>query len=52
MSRKDWRTVSVKDVEVDVTEFVNQLVPSLHVAAIGGPEEVTTYGTTLVEECR
>ena len=33
MGRKDWRTVSVTDVEVDVAELVNQLVPSLHIGA-------------------
>lgn len=50
MDRKDWRTVSVADV--DVAELVNQLVPSLHVGAIGRQEEATTYGKPLVEECR
>ena len=54
MNRKDWRTVSVADVDVDVdvAELVNQLVPSFHIGAIGGPEEATIYGKTLVEECR
>ena len=52
MGRKDWRTVSVTDVEVDVAELVNQLVPSLHIGAIGGPEAAASYGKTLVEECR
>ena len=49
MNRKDWRTVSVADVDVDVdvAELVNQLVPSLHIGAIGGPEEATIYGKTL-----
>ena len=52
MHRKDWRTVSEADVDVDVAELVNQLVPSLHVGAIGGREEAATYGKTLVGECR
>ena len=52
MGRKDWRAVSVTDVDVDVAELINQLVPSLHVGAIGGREEAATYGETLVEECR
>lgn len=52
MDRKDWRRVSVADVDVDVTELANQLVPSLHVGAIGGQEAAATYGTTLVKECR
>ena len=52
MNRRDWRKVSAADVDVDVAELVSQLVPSLHIGAIGGQEEVTRYGKTLVEECR
>lgn len=52
MSRKDWRTVSVAEVGFDVAELVGQLVPSLQMGAIQGPEEATTYGEMLVEECR
>ena len=44
--------VSVTDVDVDVAELINQLVPSLHVGAIGGRQEAATYGETLVEECQ
>ena len=44
MSRKDWRTVSVADLDVDVADLVNQLLPSLHIGAIGGPDEAATYG--------
>ena len=52
MHRKDWRTVSVADVDIDVAELANQLVPSLHIGVIGGRKEAATYGKTLVEECR
>ena len=52
MVRKDWRTVSVADVGFDIAELTSQLVPSLHISAIQGPEEATTYGEMLVEECR
>lgn len=52
MNRRDWREVSAANVDVDVAELVNQLAPSLHVGAIGGQEEVMTYGKTLVEDCR
>ena len=52
MARKDWRTVSVADVGFDIAELTSQLVPSLHIGAIQGPEEATTYGEMLVEECR
>ena len=31
---------------------MNQLVPSLHIGAIGGPEAAAAFGETLVEECR
>ena len=52
VSRKDWRTVSVADVHVDVADLVNQLVPSLHIGAIGGPDEAAAFGETLVAQCR
>ena len=52
MDRKDWRTTSVVDVDLDVAELASQLVPSLLMGAIRGPREATTYGEMLVKECR
>lgn len=52
MDRKDWRRISVADVDLDVAELAGQLVPSLHVGSIQGPEEAMTYGEMLVKECR
>ncbi|MDE2999494.1 MAG: nucleotidyl transferase AbiEii/AbiGii toxin family protein [Gemmatimonadota bacterium] len=52
MDRKDWRRISVADVDLDVAELAGQLVPALHAGAIQGPEEATTYGEMLVRECR
>ena len=52
MDRKDWRGISVADVDLDVTELAGQLVPALHAGAIHRPEEATTYGEMLVRECR
>ena len=52
MDRRDWRRISVTDVDLDVTELASQLVPSLHAGAIQGPREATTYGEMLVKECR
>ena len=52
MARKDWRTVSVADVEVDAGELFNQLLPVLHIGAMQGSEEARGYGEKLVEECR
>ncbi len=52
MNRKDWRTVSIEDVDFDAEELARQLIPTIHVRAIqehGSPAE---YGAKLVEECR
>ena len=52
MDRKDWRTVSAADVNVDIAEMINQLVPSLRIGAIRGHQEAVAFTKTLVEECR
>jgi len=42
MNRKDWRTISIEDVDIDAVELARQLIPSLHVSAIqeqGSPED-------------
>jgi hypothetical protein len=52
MNRKDWRTVSVEDVDFDAAESARQLVPSLRLGAMRGTDWAGNYGKTLVEECR
>jgi len=52
MNRKDWRTVSVGDVDLDATELASQLFPTLRLGVIQETEEAGNYGKTLVEECR
>ncbi len=52
MNRKDWRTVSVGDVDFDAAELASQLIPTLRLGAIQGTEDAGNYGKTLVEECR
>lgn len=52
MNRKDWRMVSVYDVNFDATEVSRQLIPMLHVKAIGDYGTPTDYVQRLVEECR
>ncbi len=52
MDRRDWRTISVTDVDLDVAELASQLVPSLHTGAIQGHREATAFGEMLVKECR
>jgi predicted nucleotidyltransferase component of viral defense system len=52
MNRKDWRTVSIDDVDFDALELAQQLIPILHVHEIqdlGSPAE---YGARLVKECK
>jgi predicted nucleotidyltransferase component of viral defense system len=52
MNRKDWRTISIEDVDFDTVALIHQLAPTLRLGAIeevGGSED---YGKQLVEECR
>ncbi len=52
MNRKDWRTVSIKNVGFNTAELARQLVPTLHVRAIQGQSSPTEYGAQLEDECR
>ena len=52
MNRKDWRTVSVGDVDFDAAELASQLIPTLRFGAIQGTADAGNYGKTLVDECR
>jgi hypothetical protein len=52
MNRKDWRTISIEDVDLDTAELTRQLVPMLRLGAteeVGGSGD---YGRGLVEKCR
>ena len=52
MNRKDWRTVSVDDVDFDAMDLARQLVPTLRVNAAEIQAEPAEYGARLVRECR
>ena len=52
MNRKDWRTVSVEDVDFDTAELDQQLIPTLRLGATQRTKESGNYGKTLVKECR
>lgn len=54
MNRKDWRTVSIEDVDFNEAELARQLIPSLHVRTIQeqGSLSPSEYGAQLVDECR
>ena len=51
MVRRDWRTVSDKDVAFDPSELSGQLVPALRIGAVQVPDAIG-YGNNLVDECR
>lgn len=52
MNRKDWRTVSIEDVDFDVEELMRSLIPTLHTRAIQDHASPAEYGARLVKECR
>ncbi|MBN2541657.1 nucleotidyl transferase AbiEii/AbiGii toxin family protein [bacterium] len=52
MNRKDWRTVSIGNIDFDMTELTRLLIPTLHFSETKEPVSPTEYGTRLVRECR
>jgi len=52
MNRKDWRTVSIDDVEFDTAELSKSLVPTLHVRETKDHASAVEYGARLTRECR
>jgi hypothetical protein len=52
MNRKDWRTVSAEDVDIDAAELAKQLIPTLRVNAAEVHAKSAEYGARLVRECR
>ncbi len=52
MNRKDWRTVSIEDVDFDAAELTRLLIPALHVRETKDRGSPAEYGARLVKECR
>ncbi len=52
MNRKDWRTVSVNDVNFGATELTSQLTPTLRRHTAGAKAASLEFGKRLVDECR
>jgi len=52
MNRKDWRTVSIKDVHLDDMDLTRQLVPVLRLGTIPDGSRSEEYGKDLVAQCR
>jgi len=52
MNRKDWRTVSIEDVDFDTSELTRLLIPTLHLRETKEQVSPAEYGARLVRECR
>ena len=52
MNRKDWRTVSLQDIDFAADELSHQLLPLFHMKSATGDESPVSYGKRLVKECR
>lgn len=52
MNRKDWRTVSAGDIDIDPSEVARQLIPMLRRDVMGTTIESVEYGAVLLKECR
>ncbi len=51
MSRKDWRTVTLNDVDFDITDLDQKLIPTLRAAGIERMQQ-DHFGKSLVTDCR
>lgn len=52
MNRKDWRTVSLEDVDYDGAELARQLRPLLRIQPSEEQTSPAEYGEQLVHECK
>ena len=52
MNRRDWRTVSLKDIDFEERGLAAQLVPTLRTGTISADETILNFGRRLVNECR
>ena len=52
MNRKDWRSVSVENLDFDADELEHHLVPLLRVGTLREQEEPGQFGRKLIDECR
>lgn len=52
MNRKDWRTVSTGDVNLDAAEMARQLIPTLRVNVVNIYAKPVEYAARLVKECQ
>ncbi len=50
MNRRDWRSVSIEDLNFDASELARQLIPTLHVSKKQEKITPSEYGIQLLEE--
>ena len=51
MNRKDWRTISLDDIEYDANELKQKLFPVFQNRLISSDKDIDSFGKNLVEEC-
>lgn len=52
MNRKDWRSVSINDVDYNETDLIKQLWPTLHLKTQRELSSPSEYGKKLINDCR
>src|SRR5699024_3640648 len=52
MNRRDWREVSIDDVQVEARELKNQLLPVLSTHSVSRSTKPEKWAAQLVAECR
>ena len=52
MNRKDWREVSISDIEYDPGDLTARPMPTLHGSAVPMGLVAAEYGDALVDECK
>lgn len=51
-SRKDWRTVTLKDVKADLNDVSNQLIPMLQSDRAPEKKQTRIWTKKLIDDCR
>lgn len=52
MNRKDWRTVSIEDLDFDIAELSRQLMPTLNIEILKKNTSPAQFGVKLLNNCR
>jgi predicted nucleotidyltransferase component of viral defense system len=52
VSRRDWRTVSIKDIHIDRTDAAQQLLPMLRSDLIPNRSDIGRWSDNIESECR